>query len=101
VTTADASPRGAVRRFSNWLFRSRRTGEIVIAQFPNLALLVFLAAAVARRLLDPSGDVDSALHAIGVGALLFWAGDELVRGVNPWRRFLGAAVLTAQLVALA
>jgi hypothetical protein len=26
------------------------------------------------------------------GALLIWAGEEIVRGVNPWRRCLGAAV---------
>ncbi len=25
--------------------------------------------------------------------LIWWAGDELLRGVNPWRRCLGAAVL--------
>jgi hypothetical protein len=34
-------------------------------------------------------------------ALLIWAGDELLRGVNPFRRLLGAAVLgglVAQLV---
>jgi hypothetical protein len=26
------------------------------------------------------------------GGLLIWAGDEIVRGVNPWRRCLGSAV---------
>jgi hypothetical protein len=26
-------------------------------------------------------------------ALAVWAVDEIVRGVNPWRRILGAAVL--------
>jgi hypothetical protein len=47
----------------------------------------------------------SARHAttvdgIRVGALLVWALDEVVRGVNPFRRVLGAAVLSVQLVAL-
>lgn len=88
-------------RLIDWLFRNRQTGQITIAQVPNVALLVFLAAWLARRLLEPAGDVDDALRAVAVGALLYWGGDELVRGVNPWRRFLGAAVLAAQLWALA
>jgi len=29
------------------------------------------------------------IGAIGVGALTWWAVDEVVRGVNPWRRILG------------
>jgi hypothetical protein len=32
--------------------------------------------------------------------LLVWAVDELFRGVNPWRRFLGAAVLGYELTTL-
>ena len=28
---------------------------------------------------------------IAVLALAWWAGDEVIRGVNPWRRFLGLA----------
>jgi hypothetical protein len=28
---------------------------------------------------------------IGVAALAWWAVDEVLRGVNPWRRFLGLA----------
>jgi hypothetical protein len=30
---------------------------------------------------------------VQVGALVLWAGDEVVRGVNPWRRILGGSVL--------
>jgi hypothetical protein len=30
---------------------------------------------------------------VAIGSLIFWALDEVVRGVNPWRRFLGVAVL--------
>ncbi|MGA7385701.1 MAG: hypothetical protein WBW81_13720 [Methylocella sp.] len=30
---------------------------------------------------------------IASGSLIVWALDEAVRGVNPWRRFLGVAVL--------
>jgi hypothetical protein len=30
--------------------------------------------------------------------LVWWAVDELIRGVNPWRRFLGGAVLAGQIL---
>jgi hypothetical protein len=31
---------------------------------------------------------------------LFWGADELIRGVNPWRRLLGALVIAWQLIGL-
>jgi hypothetical protein len=77
-----------------WLFRNRLTGELTIAQAPNAPLIVFLVAWASRRVIHPSGGVGTALTAVDIGALLFWAGDELFRGVNPWRRLLGAGVLT-------
>jgi hypothetical protein len=79
-----------------WLFRNRTTGQITVGQFPNLALGLFLAATVAGWVTGPSGRFSGALGAIGAGALLWWAADEVLRGVNPWRRLLGATVLTAQ-----
>ncbi len=81
-----------------WLFRNRKTGHITVGQFPNLALGLFLAATVARWLVGPGGRFSGALGAVATGALLWWAADELLRGVNPWRRLLGAAILTAQTV---
>jgi hypothetical protein len=39
----------------------------------------------------------SALSGVGRGALIVWALDELVRGVNPFRRVLGAVVLAVEL----
>jgi hypothetical protein len=82
-----------VKRAFDWLFRSRETGEIVIAQWPNLPLWIFLAASIAKRVLDPDGGVGTALTVVVVGALLWWAGDEVLRGVNPFRRMLGGAVI--------
>jgi hypothetical protein len=79
-----------------WLFRNRKTGQITVGQFPNLALVLFLAATVARWLVGSGGRLSGALGAVAAGALLWWAADELLRGVNPWRRLLGAAVLIAQ-----
>jgi hypothetical protein len=76
-----------------WIFRDRKTGRIVIAQFPNLPLDVWIAASLARRVLRPSGHWNTFLFVVAAAALLVWAGDEIVRGVNPWRRVLGAAVV--------
>jgi len=39
-----------------------------------------------------------AVDVAGRVALVLWAGDEIIRGVNPFRRLLGAAVLVAVLV---
>jgi hypothetical protein len=77
----------------DWFFRNRRTGEITIAQAPNLPLVVFMVAWGLRWLLSPTGWLLRALGLVAVGAITFWAVDEVVRGVNPWRRTLGAAVL--------
>lgn len=79
------------RRFTSrdWWLRDRRTGEIVIAQFPNLPLWLFLASVVARTLIRNDTPTDSAIAWVGTGALAWWALDEVIRGVNPWRRMLG------------
>lgn len=82
----------------DWLLRSRDTGRITIVQAPNPALWLFIAAAVLRSLLDPSGGFRTALDAVATAALVWWAVDEIVRGVNPWRRLLGGAVLAGQLL---
>jgi hypothetical protein len=77
----------------DWLFRSRVTGRIVVAQFPNLPLLVWLGAALLRWALRPTGHWSTWLSGVASAALVVWAGDEVIRGVNPWRRSLGGAVL--------
>ena len=84
----------------DWLFRNRQTGRITIAQFPNIPLWLFLIAATLRSLIDPTGWPRTALNAVATTTLLWWAADEILRGVNPWRRLLGAAVLAAQLARL-
>ena len=71
------------------MFRSRQTGQIVIAQFPNVAFGLYLAVALTRRVLHPTGSARTALDWVAVGALAWWAVDEVVRGVNPFRRALG------------
>jgi hypothetical protein len=59
---------------------------------------------VRRQLVgEPAGRWGTALDMTGTVALAFWAIDEIFRGVNPWRRILGAGVfvfLAIRLLAL-
>lgn len=87
-----------MRSAVDWLFRNRHTGRITIVQAPNLALWLFIAAAVLRSVLDPSGGSRTALDGMAAAALVWWALDEIGRGVNPWRRLLGGAVLAGQVL---
>ena len=76
----------------DWFFRDRKTGRIVVGQWPNLPLGLFAAASLAAWAAQGSpASVWADLAARLV--LAWWALDELLRGVNPWRRCLGAAVL--------
>ncbi|HEV7526385.1 MAG TPA: hypothetical protein VGP92_15555 [Acidimicrobiia bacterium] len=89
-----------VGAFFDWMFRDRRTGRIVIAQFPNLPLWCFIAAEVVRWILAPAGAAGAWLGAISAAALAWWAVDEIARGVNPFRRFLGLVVAVLLVAAL-
>jgi hypothetical protein len=73
----------------DWWFRNRETGQITVAQFPNAALWVFIVTVVVRWLVPTGGATRTAIDGIGIAALAWWALDELLRGVNPWRRLLG------------
>ena len=77
----------------DWMFRSRENGRITLAQPPNWPLGVWLLASVVMWLSHPKGPVGGSLFVLASAALTLWAGDEVLRGVNPFRRLLGAAVL--------
>jgi hypothetical protein len=83
------------RRIVRWMFVNRRTGGFTVAQWPNVALSVFIALSIARRLNIAKGTSQTTLRLLSVVALLVWAADELIRGVNPFRRILGLGVLLA------
>lgn len=91
----------AVRTVTDWLFRDRSTGRIVIGQRPNLPLSLWLVCVVVRWLVHPGAPWSTVLDVVGTIALVIWAGDEVARGVNPWRRMLGAGVLVALLLSWA
>jgi hypothetical protein len=71
------------------MFRNRHTGRITIAQFPNAALWIFFVTVAVRWVVAPSGSVRTTMGAVAVASLAAWAVDEVLRGVNPWRRLLG------------
>jgi hypothetical protein len=77
-----------------------QNGRVTLAQWPNPALAVWLVT-IAVGWAGVLGEARSATLAdVGQGALIVWALDELLRGVSPFRRLLGAVVLTGQLVRL-
>lgn len=82
---------GVLHRF----FRDR-DGHLVLWQFPNLPLLVGLAATAARSLLE--GRAHRFVDLLAFGALFVWAWLEIFEGVTPFRRLLGAVVLVGLFV---
>ncbi len=67
-------------------------GKIVLAQTPNLPLLVWLAATL-LQLIPTSGNIVTGLDLVAFGSLFTWAWQELFQGVNYFRRALGLVVL--------
>lgn len=67
-------------------------GNIVIAQMPNLPILVWLAATL-LELLVTTGNFHRGIDAVAFGSLFTWAWQELFQGVNYFRRSLGLVVL--------
>lgn len=73
-----------------WWIRDR-DGRVVVAQPPNAAIAVWLAATVGSWLAH--GSRHEILSRVAEGALAVWALDEIVRGASPVRRLMGAVVL--------
>jgi hypothetical protein len=88
-------------RFFHWFFQNRKTGAITIAQAPNLSLWIVIVAGALIWAWHPPDRLGVALEVVFKGALLVWAVDEVARGINPWRRCLGVAVLCYGLWTLA
>jgi hypothetical protein len=67
-------------------------GNIVIAQPPNLPIIVWGVASL-LKLFFTSGLTNVGLDLIAFGSLFTWAWLELFQGVNYFRRMLGFVVL--------
>jgi hypothetical protein len=98
ITAAKPSPG---RRLARWLFVNRRRGGITVAQRPNVRLGIYIVAAALPHVVHLHGTTKDAVQIIGETALILWAIDELLRGVNPFRRLLGGAILVATIVHVA
>lgn len=85
-----------MNRAFRWLFEDRSTGRIVIGQWPNVAMWIVLAA-LAAGFVTPEGRAKTGIKVVLFVALAFWALDEITRGVNPFRRIGGAAVLAGMI----
>ncbi len=83
-----------------WWFENRETGEITVAQFPNWPLWGIAAGWLLVALSPDTSPVVRIAGCVVVGLWGYWGADELLRGVNPWRRLLGSAVLAWQIVRL-
>lgn len=69
-------------------------GEIVVAQIPNLPIIVWVVASL-LKLIFPTGEINTGLDVVAFGSLFTWAWLELFQGVNYFRRTLGLVVLLA------
>lgn len=78
------------------IFRDRE-GKVVLAQMPNLPLIVWIVASLLRLVLT-TGKVNIGLEVIAFGSLFTWAWEELSQGVNYFRRALGLLVLVGLIV---
>ena len=86
--TAAVQERSALSRF----FRDR-DGHLVVWQWPNLPLWLWIGATALRLLLHPTGGFRTALDVVGTAALVIWSVLEIASGASPFRRVLGAVVL--------
>ena len=91
-------PTSARLSSASWWFRSS-DGRLTLWQLPNPDLCVWLVTMVLGRF-NLSAAHATAIDGIRRGALLVWALDEVVRGASPFRRTLGAVILTAQLASI-
>jgi hypothetical protein len=78
-----------------WLFEDRSTGRIVIFQWPNIPLWIWIVATVVGLVVSAGW-----ISVVDTVALAVWAVLEIWKGVNPFRRGLGAIVLLGILARL-
>jgi len=67
-------------------------GKLVIAQMPNLPIIVWIAASL-LGLIFTTDKINTGLDLVAFGSLFTWAWEELFQGVNYFRRALGLFAL--------
>ncbi len=72
-----------------------------VGQSPNPPLWVALAALLVTLLSDRAGTVNDVARAVLYVALAIWAYEEAARGVNGFRKALGAVALALIVFAVA
>lgn len=83
-----------------WWFESRETGDITIAQTPNWSLWAIGGGSLLQLALTDGSTTHDVVGWLVRGLWLVWGADELVRGVNPWRRVIGGAVIVWQTISI-
>jgi hypothetical protein len=91
---------GLGHRGIRWMLKSRRTGRLTVFQWPTIPLSIFIVLTVGRHIIHTTGRAGNLTHVLAGAALLVWAVDEVVRGVNPFRRILGALVIVVTIRSL-
>jgi len=82
----------------NKIFRDKQ-GKIVIIQFPNIPLAVWIIGLLLVKVL-PSGDFSEFCRHISTLGLVVWGIIEILYGVNYFRRLLGAAIIISTVYGL-
>ena len=78
-----------------WAVTSRETGEVVLFEAPNLPAVLSTVGVVLTAFSPRGSDVQRGAAVATALVATWWGVDELARGVNPFRRALGAAGLAA------
>lgn len=90
-----------IKHYFDWLFKDlkERKGKYVIAEVPNLPLLIFMAAIILCVISNPGG-FQKLMAAIAYLALVYWGVLEWYGGRSRFRKLLGILGLVAVIGAL-
>lgn len=69
-------------------------GHIVIGQWPNAALIIWIGASLLNRLVSDEA-LSNGLTFLAFSAGGYWAALEILRGDSPFRRVVGVSILGA------
>lgn len=89
--------RAAERNLWDKIWRDEK-GRLVIWQMPNAPLIAWAVLTFLSLLVN--GKLADACYWLGSAALIIWAGLELFKGVNYFRRVLGLVVLIMALMSV-